>query len=128
MAVPAHPAVLRSVGVPAALRFVSVRLVGVGMGMCRAVRMMGVMVPMRMARAGAGMHMEMIVLLAAAVVAHGGDGMVGLGEGGLDLTEVQVASCLQQLQEPAALWTRKIKVIEFEFAADGAVKTASLGV
>ena len=54
--------------------------------------------------------------------------MVGSREYGLDPAEKQVSSCAQQLQGPAALRTSKIKVIEFEFAADGAVKTASLGV
>ncbi len=101
------------------------RLVGVSMGLCRAVPVMGVRFLLRVARSR--MYMERILLFAAAVVTHGGDGIVGSGVGCLDLTQVQVSSCAQQLQGPAALRTSKIKVIEFEFAADGAVKATGLG-
>ena len=120
MAVPAHRAVLRAVSVPIGVRCMGMLMVG----MHRIV----VMVRVTCARAGSGVHMEMIVLVAAAVVAHGQAIVVGSGIHGLNPGNKQLPTGPHQLQRPAALRTSEIHAIQFEFAADGTVKIPGLGL
>ena len=75
--VPAHAAILGGVGMPAVLRFVDRDFVAMAPRVCRTMGMMAVVavrIRVWLTRAGVGVHMEMIVVFAAAMVTHVRDG------------------------------------------------------